>query len=133
MGGVYKCERCGALRHKSAICRSANAFVGECSICGAYDHLVRQWRTGLFTRMHANAMFGSGIGVPGQGAWLQQQGGLVMHGDSGEAWGRGGEGGGAQFWAGAGESGGAQHWARDGEGGGEQHCTGGGDGGGAQH
>ena len=73
MEEVYMCERCGALGHKAAICRAPNAFGGECSICGSYGHLTRQCRTGPPTRMHADAVFGCGIGVTEQGAWLQQQ------------------------------------------------------------
>ena len=39
MGGVYKCEWCGALGHKAAICRAQNAFAGACGTCGAYGHV----------------------------------------------------------------------------------------------
>ena len=98
MGGVYQCERCDAFGRKAAIGRAPKAFEDDCSICGAYGHLARQCSTGPPTRMHANAMFGCGIGVPEQGAWLQQQGGQVMHGDDGDAWSGDGEGGGVQLW-----------------------------------
>ena len=42
MVGVYNCERCGALRHKAAICRAPSAFTGACGTCGAYAHVSRQ-------------------------------------------------------------------------------------------
>ena len=44
MRGVYKCERCGTLGHKAAICRAPNDVTGACRTCGAYGHVSRQCR-----------------------------------------------------------------------------------------
>ena len=112
MGGVRKCELCGALGHKAAICRSPNAFARACDTCSAYEYVSRQCRA---ARMNANVITdelavmhwlplafagAGGVGVPRPGDWSPQQGGLVIHGDGGE-----------QNRAGGGTGGGERHLA----------------------
>ena len=41
MGEEYKYDLCGALGHKSKICRAPNAFSGVRSTCGACGHMTK--------------------------------------------------------------------------------------------
>ena len=95
MGGVYKCEWCGALGHKAAICRAQNAFAGACGTCGAYGHVQavprcpyarqRNHRGPPNIRWPPPAFAGAGgVRVSGPEGCLPQQGSLVIHGDGGE-------------------------------------------------
>ena len=98
MGEAYKRDRCGALGHKSGICRAPNAFAGTCGTCGAHANTARQCRTAPPTRMHATphgppAPLEHYSSVPLPVAWPQQQGGLGVQGDE---WDGGGMRGGAQ-------------------------------------
>ena len=135
MGEVYKCDRCGALGHKAGICRGPNAVAETCGTCGAHGHTARECRTAPPTRMHANIVVASSHGplAPQEHyssasppvARPQQQGGLVMQGET-QQWDGGGVGGGAQHWNGGGVGGGAQQWDGGGVGGGAQQWNRGG-------
>ena len=66
-----------------------------------------------------------GVGVPRPSGWLPQQGGLVMHGCSGEQdWAGGCVGGGEQHWAGGGVEDGEWHDRSEVQGGGEVQGSG---------
>ena len=128
MGETYKRDRCGALGHKSAICRAPHDFWGVCSTCGAFGHMARQCRTAAPTLTHENILAAPPYGPPSPqdhyssappppGAWPQHQTGFVFHGDELDG---GGVGGGVQQWDGGGVGGGEPYWDGGGVGGGVQ-------------
>ena len=118
MAGVHKCDRCGALGHKSAICRVPNAFSGVCGAGGTFCHMARQCRTASPTRMRANIVAAPPYGPPDPqdhdssaplppGAWPQHQTAFVFHGDELDG---GDVGGGVQQWGGRSLGGGETKW-----------------------